>query len=527
MDNRAWSSGASASPPSAPASPSMGYPTPGDPQTATPATKGGAFWFHMIGEELRAVLTAAGITPSTANNAQLLEAIQRLIDAQSGNYALDTGAANAYMVALSPAITAYTDGMTVRVKAVNANTGASTLNAGGGAVSLVNDVGGALAAGDIPANSIFTATYITSANKFYITSMVQSQGDALYAALAGLATQVFSVATPNAAAHAVRADSVMGYKNQITNGCCRIAQRPSVTVNGAAQLGMVDRIWFQCSGTGVSGATAQVTGRPTASGFMTGISGLNCTGGIPYASLRLRGRDTMCLNSKTVTFSALVSHSQGANQTYTIKIYRPTTTVDVFSALTLIGSMTMTVSAVPSGGYTRIAGTYTFGAGDCGNGLYFEIAPNAAANWAAADLFFGDLQLEVGSVATPFELRPYSFEKQLCQAYRCMTYSDGVLPGTVTNVGSQLMVPVGAASGYAVGNFKFPVTMRAIPTITFYSPSNGATGNWYRSAGSANTTVAVSGNAGVSTEGVGYNNTSATVTTGEQIYGHIVADAEL
>lgn len=83
MDNRAWSSGASASPPAAPASPSVGYPTPGDPLTATPATKGGAFWFHQIGEELRAVLTAAGITPSTASTAQLLEAIQRLIDAQS------------------------------------------------------------------------------------------------------------------------------------------------------------------------------------------------------------------------------------------------------------------------------------------------------------------------------------------------------------------------------------------------------------------------------------------------------------
>ncbi len=203
MDNRSWSSGASASPPSAPASPSVGYPTAGDPQTATPATKGGAFWFHQIGEELRAVLTAAGITPSTANNAQLLEAIQRMIDAQSGNYALDTGVANAYVVALNPAITAYADGMTVRVKIANTNTGASTLDAGGGVVSLVNDVGGALANGDVPAASIFGATYIASAGKFYIASLVQSQGDARYAALAGLATQLFSVAAATADAHAV------------------------------------------------------------------------------------------------------------------------------------------------------------------------------------------------------------------------------------------------------------------------------------------------------------------------------------
>lgn len=182
MDNRAWASGASATPPAAPASPSMGYPTTGDPLTATPATKGGAFWFHQIGEEMRAVLVAAGITPSTANNAQLLEAIQRLIDAQSGNYALDTGAANAYVVALSPAITAYANGMTVRVKAVNKNTGASTLNAGAGAVALLNDVGSALVDGDVPAGGIFTATYIASANGFYITGLVPSQAMSVTAA---------------------------------------------------------------------------------------------------------------------------------------------------------------------------------------------------------------------------------------------------------------------------------------------------------------------------------------------------------
>lgn len=180
MDNRVWAAGASGTPPSAPASPSAGYPTSGNPSLAIEPTKGGAYWFHQLGEEMRAVLTAAGITPDHTNLAQLPEAIRRLIDAQSGNYALDTGAANAYVVALDPAIAAYADGMTVRVKVVNANTGAATLNAGGGVKSLATDDGGALAAGDIPAASVFTATYILSADKFYMNSMVQSEGDARY-----------------------------------------------------------------------------------------------------------------------------------------------------------------------------------------------------------------------------------------------------------------------------------------------------------------------------------------------------------
>lgn len=130
---------------------------------------------NALQEEILGVIEAAGVVPNKANNAQLVESIQRLIDAQSGNYALDTGAANAYLIALNPAIAAYADGMTVRFKVVNANTGAATLNAGGGVIPLVNDVGGALAAGDLPAGSVLAATYIASANKFYITSMVQSQ----------------------------------------------------------------------------------------------------------------------------------------------------------------------------------------------------------------------------------------------------------------------------------------------------------------------------------------------------------------
>ncbi|MDO8294377.1 MAG: hypothetical protein Q7T29_16165 [Gallionella sp.] len=76
MDNRVWASGAAASPPTAPASPSVGYPSPGDPLTATPASKGGAFWFHQLGEELRAILTAASITPDHTVLTQLLTALR-------------------------------------------------------------------------------------------------------------------------------------------------------------------------------------------------------------------------------------------------------------------------------------------------------------------------------------------------------------------------------------------------------------------------------------------------------------------
>lgn len=184
MDNRVFQAGAKVTPPAAPAAPSNGYPTNGDPVGNIPATQPGDFWFHQIGEELRAIVVAAGLAPSTANTAQVLEAIQRLIDAQSGNYALDTGAANAYVVALNPTIAAYTEGLSIRVKAINANTGASTLDAGGGVVALVNDIGGALANGDIPAGVVLSVVFVATNNHFRILSQVQSQDDARYAGIA-------------------------------------------------------------------------------------------------------------------------------------------------------------------------------------------------------------------------------------------------------------------------------------------------------------------------------------------------------
>jgi len=76
MDNRTWSSGASGTPPTVPASPSVGYPTPGNPELGQAATKGGAYWFHQMGEELRAILTAAGITPDPTVLTQLLTALR-------------------------------------------------------------------------------------------------------------------------------------------------------------------------------------------------------------------------------------------------------------------------------------------------------------------------------------------------------------------------------------------------------------------------------------------------------------------
>jgi hypothetical protein len=81
MDNRKFEADAIASPPAAPVSPSAGYPTNGDPSSGQNATEPGAWWFHSIGEEIRTVIEAAGLTPDHADLTQLSAAIDALIAA--------------------------------------------------------------------------------------------------------------------------------------------------------------------------------------------------------------------------------------------------------------------------------------------------------------------------------------------------------------------------------------------------------------------------------------------------------------
>jgi len=75
------------------------------------------------------------------------------------DYAPDTGAANAYVIALAPALTARVVGMPIHFMAANANTGPSTLNDGLGVVNISKNFDQPLAAGDIKAGQMVTVAW--------------------------------------------------------------------------------------------------------------------------------------------------------------------------------------------------------------------------------------------------------------------------------------------------------------------------------------------------------------------------------
>lgn len=102
--------------------------------------------------------------------------VASMISAAINNYLTDTGAADAYVVALTPPITSYVNGLTLKIKITGgANTLTDpTLTAGGGAKTIYNNQGGPLAAGDIK-DGVYTFIYDTTLVGWYIDQLVYSQ----------------------------------------------------------------------------------------------------------------------------------------------------------------------------------------------------------------------------------------------------------------------------------------------------------------------------------------------------------------
>lgn len=105
------------------------------------------------------------------------------------NYAVDGGAANAYVITLNPAPSTLASlaGVPIIFKAVHVNTGASTINVNGlGSINIFKNVNVNLVAGDIPANGLVALAY--DGTNFQLLSSYTSASSGYYAVTVGTDT---------------------------------------------------------------------------------------------------------------------------------------------------------------------------------------------------------------------------------------------------------------------------------------------------------------------------------------------------
>jgi len=245
-------------------------------------------------------------------------------------------------------------------------------------------------------------------------------------------------------------------KNYIINGGCVVAQRGNVAaVLNSWTYGGSDRIAVQVAGTTGSGTIQRYSGATwTSTGYAQKVQATTTGVGGIYFQQRVESFNTVGLNSKQVTVSCLVYQNTGSAQNAAIVIGKPTTTADVFSAQTALS--TSGNFSIPSGTATAISWTYTLGAAEATLGLYAQAGFANVGAVTAKDFIIGDFKLETGSIATPFV--PESLDEALaaCQRYYQETPIECVYQNTYCVV----------ATSNFVASYSYPVTMRALPTIT-------------------------------------------------------------
>ena len=191
----------------------------------------------VIQEEQNAI-TSSGQTliplADPANNTQLSQAMARY--ASGGKFGVDSGAADAYVISATGTFTppdAYFDGMEISFYAINASTGASTVNAYSiGVVDLVQEDGTALTTDFIDTIVLTKATYDSGAGKFFVN---QAAGvDAV--STASFSGFINGLITSNNAIDALK-------DIDIADGSCRDATNTENMVLASALGKRLDATW--------------------------------------------------------------------------------------------------------------------------------------------------------------------------------------------------------------------------------------------------------------------------------------------
>ena len=261
-------------------------------------------------------------------------------------------------------------------------------------------------------------------------------------------------------------------RNRIINGAMGVAQRGTSFASPANGSYTLDR--FFVNWTGAAPATvAQIAG-PTGYQYAIQITGAASNTALSI-NQNIESNNIADLASTTVTLSATILASTA--QTVGWAAYYPTA-IDNYTSKTLIASGSFSVLTT-----SAIYSTQISLPANAANGLQIVILPNNGGAFTSGTLTVTGIQIEPGSIATPFERKPFGQELMLCQRY---FFSTGVNAGF-----NEIKMANYAAGNYltSLSTMFFPVSMRVVPTVTY---SVSATVNCSSLISDKKTTQAVS-----------------------------------
>ena len=193
--------------------------------------------------------------------------------------------------------------------------------------------------------------------------------------------------------------SNMAGRNLIINGAMSINQRAATS--GVTSGYFVDR--FQLSG--VSASAVITSNTPTE--FPTAIT-VSATSGNPIILQKIESKMVQHLSGKVVTVSFYAKNISNATTLYTSLQYAGS--ADNFGSTTTISEQNLGNLTTD---WVKYTASWTVPAGGL-NGLSLNIL---CAGSSTFTMGVTGVQLEVGSVATPFDHRSFGEELSLCQRY--------------------------------------------------------------------------------------------------------------
>ena len=246
-----------------------------------------------------------------------------------------------------------------------------------------------------------------------------------------------------------------GLRNQLINGDFRVWQRGDTFTANASNTYTADR-WLAARGTGTDVDVVRSSGK-----FLSFTDG----------SILVRNNSGSLRQGVELTLNRQGNARNGqfaVGSQWTLSVY---STVDLTNNSTnlnfvdTVSSATNSVTAATASNWELISGatdgeferykiTFTI-TGTCADtNRALEILLPSAQN--VGDVYYAAVQLEPGSVATPFEQRPYGLERHLCERYYYKA-PDGIWR----------LYQSGASRIQA--NLWFPTTMRATPTCQLFN----------------------------------------------------------